>query len=328
GTTARFLVPMLALGHGTYRLDGHPQLRARPMGDLIDAIRSLGTVVVEDGEPGCLPITIEAHGLRGGAVAVRGDASSQFLSGLLLAAPCMGEGLSVTLTSNLVSRPYVELTRQVMASFGAPFDHLLTVDPTGYQGADYAVEPDGTAASYFAAAAVITGGQVTIAGLGAHAAQRTGELQFIDVLQQMGAEVRWDSDAVTVTGTGVLHGGRFDLADFSDTAPTLAVVAPFADSPVEITGIGFIRRKESDRIAAVVTELQRCGVDATELDDGLLVRPGQPQPSVVRTYDDHRMAMSFAVLGLRAAGISIADPGCVAKTFPGFFDVLERLRQQ
>jgi 3-phosphoshikimate 1-carboxyvinyltransferase len=139
--------------------------------------------------------------------------------------------------------------------------------------------------------------------------------------------VHWGADSVTVVGTGQLRGGRFDLRDFSDCAPTLAVVAPFADSPVEITGIGFIRRKESDRIAAVVAELRRCGVEATALDDGLRVLPGTPHSSVVRTYEDHRMAMSFAVLGLKVDGISIADPECVVKTFPTFFDVLDRLRR-
>jgi 3-phosphoshikimate 1-carboxyvinyltransferase len=327
GTTARFLLPMLALGRGRYVLDGHGQLRARPMGDLVAALRALGASITEQGEPGCLPLAVDAEGLTGGPVQLRGDTSSQFLSGLLLAAPCMDRGLTATLTTELVSRPYVDLTRRVMSSFGVPFDDLLTVGPTGYRASDYLVEPDGTAASYFAAAAALTDGEVTISGLGSNAAQRTGELRFIDVLEQMGAKVRWSAESVTVTGVGTLHGGRFDLRDFSDTAPTLAVVAPFADSPVEITGIGFIRRKESDRVGAVVAELRRCGVDATELDDGLLIRPGTPHPAVVQTYQDHRMAMSFAVLGLRTPGISISDPGCVVKTFPKFFDALDDLRR-
>ena len=327
GTTARFLLPMLALGRGRYRLDGHPQLRTRPMADLLEALRALGVSITELGDAGCLPVEVEGSPLAGGAVSIRGDASSQFLSGLLLAGPCMHDGLAATVTTELVSRPYVELTRRVMQSFGAPANDLLAVTPTGYRAADYHVEPDGTAASYFAAAAALCGGEVTIAGLGVNAAQRSGELRFIDVLEKMGAAVRWEEGSVTVTGSGSLRGGRFDLRDFSDTAPTLAVVAPFADSAVEITGIGFIRRKESDRIGAVVAELRRCGVNAQERPDGLIIQPGPVQPAVVETYQDHRMAMSFAVLGLRAPGISIADPGCVAKTFPTFFDVLALLRR-
>jgi len=292
----------------------------------VQALRALGTSITELGDPGCLPLEVDASSLPGGPVAIRGDASSQFLSGLLLAGPCMANGLQATVTTDLVSRPYVDLTRRVMSSFGVPFDDLLSVAPSGYQRADYAIEPDGTAASYFAAAAALTEGEVTIVGLGSNAAQRAGELRFIDVLEEMGARVQWRPGSVTVTGTGTLRGGRFDLRDFSDTAPTLAVVAPFADSPVEITGIGFIRRKESDRIGAVATELRRCGIEATELDDGLLIQPGPSRPAIVQTYQDHRMAMSFAVFGLRAPGISVADPGCVVKTFPTFFEVLGRLR--
>lgn len=334
GTTSRFVLPVAALGHGTVVVDGGTQLRARPMGDLIDALRTLDANIEPLGEPGHLPVRLEASGLSGGALAVRGDISSQFLSGLLLAAPCMRDGLVVEVSTELVSVPYVEMTVAVMESFGATgITHevaadgrrSLTVAPTGYGAVErYRIEPDASAASYFFAAAAICGGSVRVEGLGEHALQ--GDVAFVDALERMGATVERATDHLTVRGTGVLHGIEADFADISDTAQTLAVVAPFAQTPTTITGIGFIRRKETDRIAATVTELQRCGIRAEELDDGIRIHPGTPRPATVATYDDHRMAMSFALLGLSAPGIRIADPGCVAKTFPDFWVALDALR--
>lgn len=333
GTTARFVAPVLALGRGSYRLVAHPQLARRPMADQLDALAALGVDVVCEAEPGHLPARIEATGgLAGGRVTLPGDVSSQFLSGLLLAGPATAEGLTVEVRGPLVSRPYVALTESVMAAFGAEVAHdgegrTYTVRPGGYRPARYAVEPDATAASYFLAAAAVTGGRVRVPGLGRRSAQ--GDVAFAVVLARMGAEVEVADDHVEVRGTGRLTGIEVDLSDLSDTAPTLAVVAALASSPTRVTGIGFIRAKESDRIGAVVTELRRCGVDAEEEPDGFVVRPGpqQPRGAVVQTYDDHRLAMSFAVLGLVVPGIVIADPGCVAKTFPDFFDRLEQLRR-
>jgi 3-phosphoshikimate 1-carboxyvinyltransferase len=198
------------------------------------------------------------------------------------------------------------------------------VRPTGYTATTYAVEADASAASYFFAAAAIVGGTVTVSGLGSGSVQ--GDVGFVDVLARMGARVDRGADAVSVTGSEPLHGVEVDLADLSDTVPTLAVVAAFASSPTRITGVGFIRGKESDRIGAVVHELRRCGIEATEEPDGLVVRPGPVTPATIRTYDDHRIAMAFSLLGLRVPGIEIADPGCVAKTFPGFFEALDGLR--
>jgi 3-phosphoshikimate 1-carboxyvinyltransferase len=328
GTTARFVPPLLALGHGSYRVTGHPQLLARPMGPTFDALRHLGVPVEELAGPGLFPATIRGGQVRGGVLSLPGDVSSQFLSGLLLAAPYLPDGLVVELTTRLVSRPYVELTRSVMAAFGAeveaPDPSTYVVPPGRYRGTDLAVEPDASAASYFFAAAAITGGRVRVEGLTADAAQ--GDVAFVDVLERMGATVDRRADGIEVTGTGMLRGGSFDFADISDTAQTLAAVAVFADGPVQVTGIGFIRRKETDRIAAVVTELRRAGIDAAEEPDGFVVHPGVPRSTTVQTYDDHRMAMSFSLLGLRVPGIEIADPGCVSKTFPDFYDVLEALR--
>jgi 3-phosphoshikimate 1-carboxyvinyltransferase len=319
GTTSRFLLPVVATGSGTYRIDGAPPLRARPMGPSLDALRSLGATVNGDDH---LPVEVRGP-VMGGAVQVSGDESSQFISGLLLAGAVMPRGLTIELTTPLVSKPYVELTRKVMEAFGASVDGLH-VPFSGYTGRTYAIEPDASAASYFFAAAAITGGRVKVEGL--HAGSAQGDVAFARVLERMGARVTWDADAITVEGTGTLRGIDADLSDISDTAQTLAVVAAFADSPVGLTGIGFIRKKETDRIGDTVRELVRAGIHAEERPDGFVVHPGTPQPARIETYDDHRMAMSFAVLGLATKGIEIADPDCVGKTFPGFWDALETLR--
>jgi 3-phosphoshikimate 1-carboxyvinyltransferase len=254
--------------------------------------------------------------------------SSQFVSGLLLAAPLVAGGLRVEPTTPLVSAPYVAMTAAVMGAFGAeagPEGDAFVVPAGRYRPTTYVVEPDASAASYFFAAAVLTGGRVTVPGLGRGSLQ--GDLAFVDVLERMGARVERGADRTTVAAGARLAGVDADLSGSSDTAQTLAAVAVFADSPTRVRGIGFARGKETDRLAAVVRELRRCGVDAEETDDGFVVHPGTPRPAVIETYDDHRMAMSFALLGLRVPGIAIVDPGCVAKTFPGFWDALEGLRR-
>lgn len=333
GTTARFLAPWCALDGRRYRLDGAPQLRARPMGPGLDALRALGVRVTAGdgagGDPDRLPVEIEGP-ITGDRVALAADVSSQFVSGLLMIGPLLPDGLRIELTTAAVSEPYLDLTVAVMAEFGGqvhrPDARTFDVRPGRYVGRDVAIEPDASAASYFFAAAAICGGRVRVEGLGRNTVQ--GDLAFVDVLARMGCEVTMGADATEVRGTGVLHGVEVDLADLSDTAPTLAAVAAFADGPVRATGIGFIRAKETDRIAAAVTELRRLGVDAVEEDDGFLVRPGRPHGAVVHTYDDHRMAMAFSLVGLRVPGVAIADPGCVAKTFPGYWDALAALRRQ
>jgi 3-phosphoshikimate 1-carboxyvinyltransferase len=331
GTPARFLLPVVALGSGPYRLDGHASLRARPMAPALDAIEALGGRVEPGGPRGRLPVTVAAPGgLAGGRLDVPGDTSSQFVSGLLLAGPCMRDGLRLRVTTELVGRPFVDMTVAVMVAFGVAVDvdgdgDAYVVPAGRYRATDHRVEPDASAASYFLAAAAICGGRVTIEGLGRDSVQ--GDARFADLLAAMGARVERSTTATTVVGEASLRGlGDVDLSAMPDMAQTLAVVAVFADGPTRVRGVGFIRDHETDRIAAVVRELRRCGIDAREEPDGFLVRPGEPQPARVATYDDHRMAMSFALLGLRAPGIEIEDPGCVAKTFPGFWDVLDRLR--
>ena len=328
GTTARFLAPVAALGADPVRIDGGAPLRARPMDDIVSALEAMGAGL-ETAPGGHLPLTVRGP-LRGGEVTIAAATSSQFASGLLLAAPCLAEGLTVRLAGQGVSRPYLDLTVDVMTAFGArvevPDPLTFHVAPGGYAGVEFRIEPDASAASYFFAAAAITGGRVRIEGLGSASLQ--GDLQFVHVLEEMGAAVRMTEQSTEVEGTGHLRGVRVDLRDFSDTAQTVAAVAVFADGPTTIDGIGFIRRKETDRIGSVATELRRIGIDVDVEADGMTIHPGTPQPGRIETYDDHRMAMSFAVIGLRAAGIEIADPGCVSKTFPNFWDTLDQLRAE
>jgi 3-phosphoshikimate 1-carboxyvinyltransferase len=328
GTTSRFLLPVAALTTGTVRVDGALPLRARPMGPSIGALRQLGVTVTEVGEPGHLPVEVTGGPAAGGELVVSGRASSQFLSGLLLAGPALRTGLVVRVGGDLVSQPYVDLTVAIMGAFGVhverPDGRTWSIEPQTYRAAEHRIEPDASAASYAFAAAAIAGGTVTVEGLGPHALQ--GDVGFVDVLEAMGATVERAPDRTTVRVDGPLQGREVDMRHISDTAQTLAVVATAAEGPTRVTGIGFIRGKETDRIGAVVAELRRAGIDAEEEPDGFLVRPGPVRPAVIETYDDHRMAMAFALLGLRHEGIRIADPRCVAKTFPGYWGFLERLR--
>ncbi len=325
GTTSRFLLPVLAGLRGLFLLDGDPQLRARPFGPQLKVLRTLGAEISGDG----LPLQITGQPLAASTVSVDASSSSQFLSGLLIAAPTFSGETEIERTGDLVSRPYIELTIDTMASFGATVESNadltnFRIKPQPYQPARCQIEPDASAASYFFAAAAVTGGTVRINGLSPNSVQ--GDVGFVQILEQMGASVTTGSDFIEVSGTGTLNGVTVDMNDISDTAQTLAVVATFATSPTEISGIGFIRAKETDRISAVVSELQRRGIQATEHSDGLTIEPGTPSPGVVETYDDHRMAMSFSLLGLVHRGIKIANPTCVAKTFPDFFSVLESIR--
>jgi len=332
GTTARFLPPALGLGAGRYHLDGAPQLRARPFAPLFAALRSVG-VGVDAAAGDLLPATITGIGPHrwGDRVEISGDVSSQFISGLMIAAPLARDGLRIRLTTPLVSAPYLAITARVMADFGAAAevgDDLVVVPPGRYRASDHLIEADASAASYFFAAAALCGGTVRVEGLGTETSQ--GDAAFADVLAAMGCTVRRGTDWTEVTGPGPagLRGVTVDMADLSDTAPTLAVVAPFASGPTRMTGIGFIRRKESDRIGAVVGELRRLGVDADEEPDGMVIRPSSSSlhGATVVTYDDHRLAMAFSLVGLRIPGVHIADPGCVAKTFPRYWEVFDRLR--
>lgn len=327
GTTARFITPVSALGSGRTHIDAAPSMRARAMEGTFDALRAMGVEVHDDG--GHLPASIVTAGLRHGSLDLSASsaASSQFVSGLLLAGGAMAGGLTIGVGDRPVSATYLTMTIAVMRAFGATVDTAgsqITVSG-GYRAVPrYRVEPDASAASYFFAAAAVCGGRVRVEGIGTGSMQ--GDVGFVEVLADMGADVEIGPHAIEVRSDGRLNGVTVDMSDLSDTAQTLAAIAPFADSPTEVTGIGFIRGKETDRIAAVVAELGRCGIEASETADGFVVRPGAPRPTQIHTYSDHRMAMSFAVMGLKADGISIVDPGCVTKTFPRFWDALEALR--
>jgi 3-phosphoshikimate 1-carboxyvinyltransferase len=327
GTTARFLAPMLALGHGVYELDGNEAMQTRPMLPLLEAMKSLGAKATSIKGNGCPPIRVEGAGLEGGTARMPGGVSSQYFSALLMVAPCTKRGVVLEVEGELVSKPYIEVTGRAMQAFGATLERedfrRFRVTPGGYVATSYDVEPDASAASYFFAAAAITGGTILVPGLGSRSLQ--GDLGFVRLLERMGCRVRQSETETEVTGPERLSGIEADMSNLSDTAQTLAAIAPFASSPTRITGIGFIRRKETNRVAAVVAELTRLGIRAEEESDGFIVYPGTPKPARVETYDDHRMAMSFAVLGLAAPGVEILNPGCVSKTFPTFFEVLERL---
>ncbi len=331
GTTARFLTAIVAFGGADVRIDGDPQMRRRPMLDLVEVLRELGVEVRSEGADGTLPLLLRpSAGTGPHRVELRGDTSSQFLSGLLMSGPLHPRGLEIEITTELVSRPYVELTVAVMHAFGvavsnsAP-DRFHVEAGQRYSPRTYGIEPDASSASYFWAAAAITGGRVRIEGLGPGSLQ--GDARFVDLLERMGATVERCEDSIAVEGPTRLRGLEADLRDLSDTAMTLAAIAPFASEPTRVTGIGFIREKESDRIANVVSGLRLAGVDATEEPDGFLVRPGRPHAARLDAHDDHRLAMAFSLLGLLTPGIEIVGPACVRKTYPGYFDDLEQLRR-
>lgn len=326
GTSVRFLAAMVALGHGRYVLDGVPRMRERPIGPMLGALRELGVdakSTITDGYP---PLEINADGISGSEVTMAGDKSSQYFTGLLMAAPYAANGMTIKVDGELVSQPYIDITADVMSAFGVEaeidedYREFRVAPGQRYQGQVYEIEPDASNASYFFAAAAITGGEVRVEGLGVESLQ--GDLDFVYVLEQMGATIDVQDTYTMVRGPegGKLHGGDFDMTEISDTAQTLAAIAPFADSPVTIRGVAHNRIKETDRIANVAIELRKLGQEVEEFEDGMTITPRDVTPAEIETYDDHRMAMSFGVTGLRAPGVRILDPGCTAKTFPDYWD--------
>ena len=327
GTSIRFLTALATLGHGRYRLDGVPRMRQRPIGDLLDTLRQLGADVQSESGNACPPVIVQAAGLPGGRATVRGDISSQFLSGLLMAAPYAQRGVELLVDGPLVSQPYVRMTLAVMESFGVSLrDAGLTrfTIPAGlrYRGCQYAIEPDASAASYFWGAAAITGGRITVEGLSREALQ--GDVGFCACLQAMGCQVEYGPDQITVNGRP-LRGIEVDMNAISDTVQTLAAVALYAQGPTTITGVAHNRLKETDRIADLARELRKLGAAVDERPDGLRITPGLLHGATVETYQDHRMAMSLALVGLRVPGVVIRQPQCTEKTYPGFFADLEAL---
>jgi 3-phosphoshikimate 1-carboxyvinyltransferase len=328
GTAARFLPALAATGHGTFRFDASPQLRRRPVGPMVAALRDLGATVTHTGEDGRLPLTVESDGLAGGQITMDASVSSQFLTALLMAAPLTRDGLTIAVTE-MVSAPYIEMTLRMMRQFGAKVKRngdTFAVPPGGYAARSFTVEPDASAASYFFAAAAITGQTTFVPGLGADSLQ--GDVAFARVLKRMGATVEVWPDGLSVTGNGPLHGAEVNMRDISDTMPTLAAVAPFADGPVRIVDVANVRVKESDRLEACAVNLRRLGIEVATGPDWIEIRPGDPQPAEIDCHGDHRIAMSFSVTALRTPGITLDDADCVKKTFPDFHAVLAGLRQE
>ncbi|MFM8946521.1 MAG: 3-phosphoshikimate 1-carboxyvinyltransferase [Actinomycetota bacterium] len=330
GTTSRFLTAVAALGPATTRIDGESALRRRPMGVLHDALARLGAFVEAENAAGHLPVRVARGTMNGGTIALAGDTSSQFVTALMLIAPLLENGLTIEITSTLVSRPYVEMTAAVMSSFGAGgiaiSDGMIRIESGGYVPTEYHVEADASSASYPLAAAAITGGRVTVNGLGKDSLQ--GDAVFADILARMGCEIEVRDRHTTVTGRMPLSGVQIDMADFSDLVPTVAVVAAFADSPTTIDGVGFIRHKESDRLADLAEGLRRIGCGAEVLDDGLRVVPqplGTYHGAELSVHHDHRLAMAWSLLALRVEGITVDDPGVVTKSWPDWWTVRDRL---
>ena len=333
GTAARFLSAFLTLGHGEYILDGDARMRERPIGDLVEALTQLGAKVeAVSGQQSASypPVRITAAGLPGGKTKVAGNISSQFLSALLMVAPYAQAPVEIEVTTELNSKPYVDMTLSIMQDFGVEVQRdgykSFSVPITNYQlpTPNYPIESDASAASYFFAAPAICGGTVEVENISRKSVQ--GDIRFLDVLEQMGCEVLESDNSITVHRPSSIVGVDLDLRDIPDTAQTLAVIAPFASTPTRIRGIASARVKETDRVRATCAELARLGVHVEEHEDGMTIHPCSTfKPANIQTYNDHRMAMAFSLIGLRLPGIEIENPGCVSKTFPNFFDVLATL---
>jgi 3-phosphoshikimate 1-carboxyvinyltransferase len=337
GTAARFLSAFLTLGNGEYILDGESRMRERPVGDLVDSLTQLGANISplalgeRDGvREICPPVKITAAGLPGGRTTVAGDISSQFLSALLMIAPYAQSPIEITVSTELNSKPYVDMTIAIMKDFGVEIERdnykLFSVHPNSYSPLpNYSIESDASAASYFFAAPAICGGTVRVENISRNSKQ--GDVAFLDVLKQMGCQVTEGDNFIEVAGAESLNGIDVDMRDIPDTAQTLAAVAPFASSPTRIRGIASARVKETDRVHATCTELARLGVSVEEHEDGMTIYPVEKtRPASIQTYNDHRMAMAFSLIGLRFDGVAIENPSCVSKTFPNYFEVLEGLR--
>lgn len=331
GTVMRFLAAVCCAAYGDYRLSGTQRMHERPIGDMVSALRELGAQIGYLDREGFPPLGIRAGGLHGGQTAIDANISSQFVSGLLMAAPLAMNDVMIEIRGELASEPYVAMTLAVMEAFGVEsvedgLRKFIVPAPQPYRAGTYEIEPDASAASYFFAAAAVTGGRVMVDGLGLEC--RQGDIGFVDLLERMGCRVEQGPRHTTVWGPkgGKLCGLDADLNKMPDVVPTLAVLAAFAEGPTRIRNVPNLRHKESDRLDALATELGKMGV-ATEVHaDGISILPKEPPvAAAIATYEDHRMAMSFSVAGLRLDGMVIRDADCVSKTFPEFFELWSEL---
>lgn len=329
GTGLRLLTSAVCLGQGIFVLDGNSRMRQRPIQALVDALKGIGGEAVCVEGNGCPPVRVRARGLAGGKTSLAGGLSSQYLSALLLAAPYAKRDTEIEVQGRLPSRPYVQMTLDVMARFGvevsAPHDHSFFIKaPQTYGSREYLVEGDASSATYFMAAAAISGGTVRISNI--HLGSVQGDLRFSDVLETMGCVVTSSDKGVEITGPLHHHGDlSLDLHDVPDMVPALAVVSAFRKGKTILKNIGHLRIKESDRIAALTSELRKIGAKAEEKADEMIVQGVATRAAEIECYSDHRIAMSFAVAGLAIEGVVIKDPDCVKKSFPDFWEKLESL---
>lgn len=333
GTIARFLPAALAAGTGTWTINGSKRLCERPLGPLLDALTNLGAQFEYKQTERCLPFTLKAKGLNGGKATLPGSTSSQFISGLLLAAPYAKEQLTVHIAGEVVQRDYVEMTLSMMDSFGVTpvgsEDGQSITIPTGkYQGRTLSLEPDISTCCYFWAVAALTAGRIRIEGINANNTSQP-DIEFLDVLELMGCTVLRGESFVEVKGVQQLKGGfTVSMKKWSDQTLTVAAMAIFAEGPTTLKDAAHIRHHECDRIAAICKELTKLGIRVEEFEDGLTVYPGQPTPVLLDSHDDHRMAMALSLVGLKVQNVQITDPGCVSKTCPDYFDRLSALGVQ
>ena len=330
GTAARFLSAMCGLSDGVYEIQSSPQMEKRPMKPLFEALEQLGADITYLKEPYFLPIIIEGAGkLQRGTKEVSLDISksTQFLSAFLMTGVMCKEGLKLNITSEKKTGSYIKITMDMMREFGVTveFDgrEYTVKENAGYQAREYQIEPDVSAACYFWAMAALTNGCVTIKNI--HKNSMQGDMMFLDVLEQMGCKVSDTREGVKVEGTSRLKGVKVDMNNFSDQALTLAALAVFADGPTRMEHIGHIRLQESDRLKAIATELGRMGIKTEEEEDAITIYPGEVIPAVIKTYEDHRVAMAFSLVGLKNEGILIDDPMCCKKTFEEYFLILDKL---
>lgn len=326
GTATRFFTSLLCTGRGNYIVDGDERMRERPIGGLVDALKALGADIRYQLTEGCPPLDLRANGLKGGKVVIGGETSSQFISSVLLSAPAAEGDVEIQVRGELASKPYVDITLEVMKTFGVAVDRegyrrFRVSKGAAYKPGEYPIESDGASANYFLAMAAATGGKATVRGIGSSSKQ--GEVQFVKILERMGCAVAWGPDWIEVEGKP-LRGVDVDMNDCPDSAQTLACVALFAKGGTRVRNVRNLRVKETDRIAALVKELSKLGAKVKEEADGFtVVPPAAFKPAEIDTYKDHRMAMSFAVAATRAPGVTIRDPECVSKSYPFFFEQLE-----
>lgn len=329
GTSARFFTALLSVSPGEYEIQATEQMCRRPMKPLCEALESLGVEICYLGEKWFLPFRIKGGKKRGGEISLFAEQSSQFLSSLLMTGGLYDEGLTIHHVGKEIAKPYIFMTMEMMKQFGCEVcntGQIYVVKPgNSYKSLDYKIEPDVSAACYFFAMAVLLGGRVLVNDV--HLSSMQGDIRFLEILKLLGAEVRDTSEGIEVKGPigGIYEGIDVDLNDCSDQTMTLAALAIFAKTPTTIHNINHIKLQESDRIQAIMNELKKMGIICNEIDGGIVIYPGIPKPTVVDTYNDHRMAMAFTLVGLKVGGITIDNPTCVSKTFENYFEIIDTL---